>query len=81
MKFIATNVDDSYRLLGERISAQQERSGFALDSYFYRSHLTYQRELERILYTSWLYAGHISPISYTPVTMPTPPFVYTLVVF
>ena len=62
MKFIATNVDDSYRVLGERISAQQERSGFALDSYFYRSHLTYQRELERIIYKSWLYAGHISQI-------------------
>jgi len=59
MKFIATNVDDSLLKLADRVAAQQDRSGFALDPYFYRSHITYQVELEHILYKSWLYAGHI----------------------
>ncbi len=62
MKLIATNVDDSIAKLSGKIEAQRTRPGFALDPYFYRSHVTYALELEHILYQSWLYAGHVSQI-------------------
>ena len=62
MKFIATNVEDSQANLEANVAAQKLKPGFAMDSYFYRSHITYQRELDRIVYRSWLYAGHVSQI-------------------
>ena len=62
MKFIATDVTDSVAKLAEMVTAQLGKPGFAIDSYFYRSHVTYQTELEQIIYKSWLYAGHISQI-------------------
>jgi Rieske 2Fe-2S family protein len=62
MKFIATNIEDSPDTLDARVAAQKEKSGFAISSYFYRSHIAYERELDRIVYKSWLYAGHISQI-------------------
>lgn len=62
MKFIATDVTDSPAKMAEKVSAQLSKPGFAIDPYFYRSHVTYQTELEQILYKSWLYAGHVSQI-------------------
>jgi Rieske 2Fe-2S family protein len=62
MKFIATDVTDSAARLAEMVTRQQGKPGFAIDSYFYRSHVTYQTELEQIVYKSWIYAGHISQI-------------------
>ncbi|MEC9223289.1 MAG: aromatic ring-hydroxylating dioxygenase subunit alpha, partial [Pseudomonadota bacterium] len=62
MKFIATDVTDSPAKLAETVNAQLKKPGFAIDPYFYRSHVTYQWELEQIIYKSWIYAGHISQI-------------------
>ena len=62
MKFIATDVTDSPAKLAEMVKAQLKKPGFAIDPYFYRSHVTYQWELEQIIYKSWIYAGHISQI-------------------
>ena len=62
MKFIATDVTDSPAKLAEMVNAQLKKPGFAIDPYFYRSHVTYQWELEQIIYKSWIYAGHISQI-------------------
>ncbi len=62
MKFIATQVDDSLKKMRSRAEAQQQKPGFAMDPYFYRSHVTYEKELTTILYRSWLYAGHISQV-------------------
>ena len=63
MKFIATDVLDTQQKMMARATAQLEKPGFAIDPYFYRSHVTYQTELEHIIYKSWLYAGHISQIA------------------
>jgi Rieske 2Fe-2S family protein len=62
MKNIATMMDDSRELMAAKIAAQREKPGFAMDSYFYRSHLVYQRELDELIYRSWLYAGHVSQV-------------------
>lgn len=62
MKFIATDVTDSPTKLSEMVTNQLGKPGFAIDSYFYRSHVTFQAELEHIIFKSWLYAGHISQI-------------------
>lgn len=63
MKFIATDVSDTREKMVGMASAQLEHQGFAVDSYFYRSHVTYEAELENIIFKSWLYAGHISQIA------------------
>lgn len=62
MKFIATHVDDTPQLLAEKVAAQLEKRGDAMDQYFYRSHMVYEKELDEILYKSWLYAGHVSQV-------------------
>ena len=62
MKLIATKVDDSHELMREKIAAQLEKPGYAMDPYFYRSHLVHERELDTILYRSWLYAAHVSQV-------------------
>ena len=62
MKFISTDIEDSPDRLNAKVVLQKTRPGFAIDNYFYRSHVTYARELDRIFYKSWLYAGHISQI-------------------
>ncbi|MDJ0879536.1 MAG: aromatic ring-hydroxylating dioxygenase subunit alpha [Halieaceae bacterium] len=62
MKLIATKVDDSPAVMAEKIAAQQLKAGFAMDPYFYRSHLVFEQELDRILYRSWLYAAHVSQV-------------------
>lgn len=62
MKFIATDVNDSAGRMLAMVEAQQQKPGFAIDQYFYRSHFTYAKELDAIIFRSWLYAGHISQI-------------------
>ena len=62
MKFIATDVTDSPAKLAEMVTEQLKKPGFAIDPYFYRSHVTYQWELEQVIYKSWIYAGHVSQI-------------------
>jgi phenylpropionate dioxygenase-like ring-hydroxylating dioxygenase large terminal subunit len=63
MKFIATDVSDTKQKMVDMATIQQGKPGFAIDPYFYRSHVTYQAELENIIFKSWLYAGHISQIA------------------
>ena len=63
MKFIATDVLDNREKMTAMASAQLDKQGFAIDPYFYRSHVTYEAELEHIIFKSWLYAGHISQIA------------------
>ena len=63
MKIIATDVLDNQQKMTAMASAQLEKPGFAIDPYFYRSHVTYETELEHIIFKSWLYAGHISQIA------------------
>ena len=62
MKLIATQVNDTPAQLAEKVAAQREKEGFAMDPYFYRSHVVYEKELNEILYKSWLYAGHMSQV-------------------
>ena len=62
MTTIAAEVDDSPARLAAKTAAQQSRPGWALDPYFYRSQRVYRRELDEILFKSWLYAGHVSQI-------------------
>ena len=57
MKFIATDVLDNREKMAGMARAQLDKKGFAIDPYFYRSHVTYQAELENIIFKSWLYAG------------------------
>jgi Rieske 2Fe-2S family protein len=62
MKVIATMVDDNAAVLADRVAAQKSKPGFAMDPYFYRSHIVFEKELDEILFKSWLYAGHVSQI-------------------
>ena len=63
MRLIATETDDSPARLAGQAAAQRLRPGFAMDAYFYRSQVVYRKELDEILYKSWLYAGHVSQIA------------------
>ena len=62
MTRIATLVDDTPARLADKVAAQLAKPGYAMDPYFYRSHLVYEKELDRILYRSWLYAAHVSQL-------------------
>ncbi|MEH6581390.1 MAG: aromatic ring-hydroxylating dioxygenase subunit alpha [Halioglobus sp.] len=62
MKFIATDVDDSVEKLSSRVEESVAHHGRAIDSYFYRSHLVYEKELDHLVFRSWLYACHVSEI-------------------
>jgi phenylpropionate dioxygenase-like ring-hydroxylating dioxygenase large terminal subunit len=59
---IGTQVDDSPAGMARKVAAQKLKTGFAIDSYFYRSHIVYEKELDEILFKSWLYAGHVSQV-------------------
>ncbi len=63
MRLIATEINDSPARLAGQAAAQRLRPGFAMDAYFYRSQVVYRKELDEILYKSWLYAGHVSQIA------------------
>ena len=62
MRVIATHVDDSTEQLRATLAAQRERPGYAIDPYFYRSHLVHELELEHLVFKSWIYALHTSEI-------------------
>ena len=62
MKFIATDVDDSIEKIAAMVKAEQARPDYAIDSYFYRSHLVYEKELENLVFRSRLYAGHVTEV-------------------
>ena len=47
MKFIATDVSDSLEKMADRLEESMAKRGRAINSYFYRSHLVYERELEK----------------------------------
>ncbi|MFT4998350.1 MAG: hypothetical protein ACI8RO_001704 [Flavobacteriales bacterium] len=59
MKHIAANIDDNVIQMRAKATEQLKKPGFAMDRYFYRSHVTYKTELTQTIYKSWLYAGHI----------------------
>ena len=62
MNTIATDVEDSITRMRAMARAQQQKPGYSIDGYFYRSHVTYRHELESMVFRSWLYAGHESQI-------------------
>jgi len=56
------NAVDSNELADEKISEEKGNQGFALGNYFFRSPVIYQRDLKRVIFKSWFYAGHVSEI-------------------
>ena len=49
--------------LRTKLSVEQTKAGqFGLDPYFYRSEFVYTRELNNLVFRSWIYAGHISEV-------------------
>ena len=62
MKFIATDVDDSMQKMAAKVAESLAHHGRAIDPYFYRSHLVYEQELDKLVFRSWLYACHVSEI-------------------
>ncbi|MBE9537536.1 MAG: aromatic ring-hydroxylating dioxygenase subunit alpha [Proteobacteria bacterium] len=62
MKTIATDVDDSVQKMMRMVELQKAKPGYAIDPYFYRSHVVYQKELSELIFRSWIYAGHVSEI-------------------
>ncbi len=62
MKFIATDVDDSVQKMQEMLVNEKGRQDYAINPYFYRSHLVYQQELSALVFRSWIYAAHISEL-------------------
>lgn len=63
MKFIATDVEDSPAKLAAVLERTGPRPDRAIDAYFYRSHLVYERELRELVFRSWIYAGHVSELA------------------
>ena len=59
---ITTDVQDSLSRMQDAVSTQRKMPGEALPGYFYRSHVTYQQELNNLFFKSWLFAGHVSQI-------------------
>ena len=44
--------------LGAKLLVEQQKAGlFGLDPYFYRSEFVYARELNNLVFPSWIYAG------------------------
>ena len=62
MQTIATSVDDSFQRMRQKLEAEKARPHHAMDSYFYRSHLVHEQELEHLIFKSWIYALHTSEI-------------------
>ncbi len=62
MHMIATDVDDSINKLKTKLAAETKKPNRAMDPYFYRSHLVHDRELEHIVFKSWIYALHESEL-------------------
>lgn len=62
MKVIATDVNDSDKKLARKLAQEEAHHLRGIDSYFYRSHLVYEKELTHLVFRSWLYAIHASEI-------------------
>ncbi len=62
MKVIATHVDDSVQKMQQMLSLEKEKLNYAINPYFYRSHVVYQKELTSLVFRSWIYAAHISEL-------------------
>ena len=54
MQTIATSVDDSFQRMRQKLEAEKARPHHAMDSYFYRSHLVHEQELEHLIFKSWI---------------------------
>lgn len=54
---------DSLDHMREMLKAQRQKRGFATHPYFYGSQVTFETELEEILFKIWLYAGHSSQVA------------------
>ena len=58
MQFIAEDLEDSTEKLRGKLATEKARPQHAIDRYFYRSHLVYERELKHLIFRSWIYACH-----------------------
>ena len=56
-----TGIDDASDELARQIAAH--RDGFAMARYFFHSRRVYETECRRILFRSWLFAGHVSQLA------------------
>ncbi len=59
---IVNTDNEDLQSLKDMINRQQNMPGISLASGFYRSPLIYQKELQQILFKSWIFAAHISEI-------------------
>jgi len=62
MTTIATDVNDTEEKMAGMVELQKQKPGHAIDPYFYRSHVVYQKELSGLIFRSWIYAGHVSEV-------------------
>ncbi len=62
MQSISLSSDDSRQQLSDMLSWQARHTGLGLAAYFYQSNRVYQHELERLIFNSWICAGHVSQI-------------------
>ncbi len=53
---------DSLDHMHKMVQTQRQTPGVAMHPYFYQSQITFEIELNQILFKSWLYAGHDSQI-------------------
>ncbi|MCR8923536.1 aromatic ring-hydroxylating dioxygenase subunit alpha [Dasania sp. GY-MA-18] len=58
----ATDQDDSSIVANSMVEQQKSKQGTSLPTYFYQSDVIYKRELKKLFFNSWIYAGHISEI-------------------
>lgn len=62
MTTFVLDVEDCTERLQRAVAAQLRQPDAGLPGYFYRSPVTYRRELANIFFRSWLYAGHVSQV-------------------
>ena len=65
MTTFALDVNDSEQKMTRMVELQQTKPGYAIDPYFYRSSVVYQKELSDLIFRSWIYAGHTSEVPNT----------------
>lgn len=61
----ASDKDDSIIVANAMIEEQKSKPGYGFPNYFYNSDVIYKRELSKLFFNSWIYAGHISQIPNT----------------
>lgn len=62
MHIFATDLDDSQIKASMMIAAQRGKKGVGLPSYFYKSPVIFEREMNNIILKGWIYAGHTSQL-------------------